>query len=135
MMKLSYMARTAIVAVTALSSSLLWGGKLQRYDIQLELTDSGKVIGTPRLVIDAGNEAKFEIGSIDGELYTATVTVVPKDGATVEITSMISARTTDMTRRSNYKTTATFEDNEHVVFRSGDGGKPDLALTAKLSRI
>jgi hypothetical protein len=134
-MKTTSFLRAAFLATTAMLPSALWSGAAQRYQIQLELKDSGKVIGTPRMVVDAGNEAKFEVGPIDGEIYTATVTVVPKDATTVEIVSMLSARTADLTRRSNYKTTATFGDKEQIVVGNGDGGKPDLALTATLSRL
>jgi hypothetical protein len=134
-MKTLSFLRAAFLTITAMSPSALLSAMQQRYQIQLELKDSGKVIGTPRMVVDAGNEAKFEVGPIDGETYTATVIIVPKDATTVEITSMLSARTADITRRSNYKTTATFNDKEQIVVGNGDSGKPDLALTATLSRL
>jgi hypothetical protein len=134
-MKTSSFLRAAFLTLTAMTPAALWSGFAQRYEVRLELRDSGKVIGTPRMIVDANNEAKFEVSANDGQIYTATVKVSPKDETTVEISSMISARTAALTRRSNFTTTATFSDKERVVFSNGDGTTPDLALTATLSRL
>jgi hypothetical protein len=135
-MKKSISTLCIAIAAASISASISSADTRQRYEINIELRDGNKLIGTPRLLVDADNEARFKIGQIDGQTYEATFIVKLKDNTTVDITSMISAESADGVRRtSKYSTTAVFGPLDRVVFGNDTSNKAQLGLKFALNRV
>jgi hypothetical protein len=133
-MRNSIMLAGTVLLAVSISASAISADALQRYEINMELKDAGKLIGNPRLIVTAGNEAKFHISEKDGPSYTATVMISPQTETVVAVDSKFIAEYKDNSKRSSHYTlSVNFESSNEVVV--GDNTQDNLNLEMKFKII
>ena len=88
------------LAALAASPTLAAEPAQPTYVLSMKLQDGGRVVGTPRLEVRAGETAQIEIGEANGSQYSMRVILTPQAGSTVSFTSSIDLVSAARVRRS-----------------------------------
>lgn len=133
-MKKSSKAIAIAFAVSAISApALSEASKPQSYLFEVEVTDSGQHIASPRLTALARETAEIGVGKGDGNLYKITMTATPDAGSTILFSSNIEISSTNGAPR-HAEPKLIINPNETATIMFGSAEQP-FRMDVKLKPI
>lgn len=123
-MKKSSKAIALVLAASAISGPALSdASKPQSYVFEMEVSDNGQHIASPRLIAHAGETAEIGLGQGDGSLYKITMTATPDSASTILFSSKIDISSAKGAPR-HAEPKLTVKPNETATIMLGNAG-PD----------
>lgn len=136
MNKLSVAAALALASFAISSPALSESTKVQSYMFEVEMTDNGQLIASPRLTALAGQTAEIGVGRADGDLYKVSMTATPDSASTILFSSNIDISSANgEPRHAAPKLTVKPGETATIMFGGEGPGQKLFRMDVKLKPV